>query len=378
MAFFARPNLDNLQFKQLPGGEPLTLSGQTQIATTSGLTLTDGAGGNIPITATGATQLDVLTYKDGVISLEPSSASGGQNYSGATPSSCEVGGMVVDTILTGRTLSSILEEILVPTLDPVLSNPTISSFVIAPTTLLYEVGCSIAIGQTTVLNPGSINPQYTSASSCRSNGADYYRYGNKGIYSCVAAVPPTAPSDSTPFGTICITSGNNQLSSQIYYLCGVQPKDSSGGDYSTPLVSGCTAASTKNICGIYPWYWGTDSVAPDVSTSGCTQCLIDSYDGKCIGSSVNNITVDNFNVTGEYIWFAIPTGNTKANWQGANNVSNNGVIPGGLFPVPTSMLITSPDSCWGPTASPPTPLQGYEIYVSNYATAINYGMTFSN
>ena len=53
MTFFARPNLDDIQFKQLTGST-LTLSGQTRIIETNGLTLSDGAGSNIVITAKNA------------------------------------------------------------------------------------------------------------------------------------------------------------------------------------------------------------------------------------------------------------------------------------------------------------------------------------
>ena len=370
MTFFARPNLDNIQFEQLKDST-LTLSGQTQIATTSGLTLIGDGGIHIPIIATGATNNYVLTYDstDQAIRLKESSASGGSTvytYSGDT--TCAVGGLPVGQNLFNDPLVDIIHCMVSPTLNPVLTNPSICSFVLSPTTLVYEVGCSVAIGQTTVFNAGCICPQYSSASSCRSNGTAYYQYGKKGVFSCVA---PLTPSDSTSFGTVCITPGTNQLSSQIYYQCGVQPKDSSGADYSTPLVSGCTAASTKNICGIYPWYWGTGSTAPDVSTSGCTQCLIDSYTCKSCASSVGTITVDNFGVTGKYIWFATPyASTTKTCWQGANNVSNNGVIPGPLFPAPVSWCVDSCSGCWSGIC--------YKVYVSNYATDINYGMTFCN
>jgi hypothetical protein len=86
---------------------------------------------------------------------------------------------------------------------------------------------------------------------------------------------------------------------------------------------------------------------------------------------MGNILVDNFNVSGKYIWFAIPyTSTSKTSWQGCNNPSNNGVIPGGLFPVACCMNIVSPESCWGTIC--------YKIYVSNYATSVNYGMAFSN
>ena len=92
MGFFARPRLSNEQFVQ-HADDVLTLTGQTQIATATGLTLTDGSGNNIPVTASGASaDFDVLTYCQGVISLKPSAASGGTNiYDCASPSTCTVG-----------------------------------------------------------------------------------------------------------------------------------------------------------------------------------------------------------------------------------------------------------------------------------------------
>lgn len=80
MTFFARPNLSDLQFKQdVDSG--LSLSGVTKIKNWSGLTISDGADGDIIITASGASAINteghVLTYMDGLISLKPSSTSGG-------------------------------------------------------------------------------------------------------------------------------------------------------------------------------------------------------------------------------------------------------------------------------------------------------------
>lgn len=79
-AFFSRPTLDDIQFKQTPDAT-LSLSGLTKIRASSGLTLSDGAGGDVLITASGAssgtTEGYVLTYMNGLISLQPSSASGG-------------------------------------------------------------------------------------------------------------------------------------------------------------------------------------------------------------------------------------------------------------------------------------------------------------
>ena len=370
MGFFARPNLENLQFKQLEGSV-LTLSGQTQIATTTGLTLATGTtGGGIIITASGASNnFDVLTYCNGVISLQTPTASGGSGiYDCSSPTTCAVGGLSADTAIYGSGITTILECILVPTLDPTLTNPSISSFTISPTTLLYEVGAVSNVTGTTVFNAGCICPQYTALSDCRSNGVTGYCYSNFGVCEYNTCSLPTGIHS---FGANTIGLGNNTISSSIHYCDGVQPKDSSGDDYNSPLSSGYTSSSSKTISGIYPWFWGTGTTAPDVSTSGCTQCLIDSYTCKCVACSTGTIIVSNFGVTGKYIWFATPyASSSKTCWQGANNPSNNGVIPGALFPAITSWNVISPESCWGSTS--------YKIYVSGYATDISYGMTFYN
>jgi len=379
MGFFARPRLSNEQFVQHTD-DILTLTGQTQIATATGLTLTDGAGGNIPVTASGASaDFDVLTYCQGVISLKPSAASGGTNiYDLASPTTVTVGGLPDNSPISGLTVNCILKDILVPTLDPVLTNPSLSSFTILPSSLSYEVGTSISVTGTTVFNAGCINPQYTAASDCRSCGVSGYSYSNYGIPVFVTC---GLPSHVYCFGAHVITSPNNTISSTINYSGGTQPKDSSGANYSTPLAAGNTSTASKIIQGIYPWYWGGSIAAPDISTSGCTQCLIDSYDGKCVASSTGSIIVNNYNVTGKYIWFAIPYASaSKTSWQGCNNPSNNGVIPGGLFPAATSWCVGSPENCWGTPTSPvghTTPIC-YKVYVSNYATNINYGMRFCN
>jgi hypothetical protein len=63
MGFFARPNIDNIQFKQL-AGTTLTLSGTTQIATSGGLELIDVATSTyIPIKISVATSYTGTTQK---------------------------------------------------------------------------------------------------------------------------------------------------------------------------------------------------------------------------------------------------------------------------------------------------------------------------
>jgi len=125
MTFFSRPNLSNIEFKQI-SGSTITLSGQTQIASTSGLSLTDGLGGYVPIIATGGTNYDVLTYCNGKITLLPTSGGGSGVYSGASPTTCTVGGLTSGSPIVGCSISKILETILVPAI-PLSSSLSIAS-----------------------------------------------------------------------------------------------------------------------------------------------------------------------------------------------------------------------------------------------------------
>jgi len=383
MAFFARPLLDNTQFKQLVNSE-LTLSGQTQIATVSGLTLTDGIGGYVPIIATGGSNNYVLTYDDSgvspVIRLKEATASGGTGvYDCASPTTCTVGGLPAGTTIYNCPINDILQCILVPTLNPTLTNPSISSFTINPTPLVYEVGSTPTISGIVNFNAGCINPQYTSACDKRSNGTQCYDYLVKGIpYTCVT----NSISNTYPFGTVNIDAGNNVISATVYYCSGVQPKDSAGNNYCTPLSAGATSPSQKTICGLYPWFWGIESsggAAAGVNrpTSACIQSLITGGTAcKCVGNSSGTLYV-NFNSTADdYLWFAIPNASTnKCVWYetALNNGAIGGVVSvgGNLFPNYEPVYnVCSSSPIWGS--------QTYKVYVSNYQSASNTLMELRN
>ncbi len=372
MSFFSRPELSNIQFKQLEGSE-LTLSGQTQIATTTGLTLMDGIGGYIPIVATGASNNYVLTYdgSENIIKLKESSASGGTGiYDCASPTTCTVGGLLEGTPIYNCCVNDILQCILVPTLYPTLTDPTISSFIINPSNIIYEMGSTPTISGITCFNAGCINPQYTSASDCRSNGTRCYSYLVKGLpYECIT----NSSNNIYSFGTINIDSPNNLLSATVFYCDGVQPYDSSGAPYSSPLSGGSTSPSQINIFGLYPWYWGIESSGGEASgvnrpSSECIKSLITGGTAnKCVANSNETLCI-NFNSTSDdYLWFATPSASTtKTCWY--ESALNNGQIGGSITPggnlFPDHLLeseICSPSPAWGG--------QTYKIYVSNYQSA---------
>lgn len=122
MSFFSRPSLIDLQFKQEPGSDSiLSLSGQTRFKTWSGLTISDGAGTDILVTASGAssatTEGYVLTYMNGCISLQPSSSSGG-TFQFNTHRATTRSGIPVVTVSGACTVNNFLEGYFFPAVAP--------------------------------------------------------------------------------------------------------------------------------------------------------------------------------------------------------------------------------------------------------------------
>lgn len=372
MSFFARPNLDNEQFKQL-AGTTLSLSGQTNIMTVTGLTLADGAGKQVIITVENASAHvgDVMTFTCvggiGKVELLPSGSAGDIIYNKKSPTTCTVGGLTCGSPISGCTITDILEKILVPSLNPTLS-PNSYSFTLSPSVSQYEVGTKISLSAIGTYNRGSVSPVYCGGTSYRTGLPSAYNYTTFGI---TCTDPSTSLSKTTTLvSNYSVVEGNNLVSGYVSYSAGDYAKDSEGNNYGTC----CPACGTfpnpavqKTITGILPWFWGKSATVPVIG-----QALINSGN-KCVAVSSDSIMVDNYNATGEYIWFAIPycASWTKTKWQGANSAENKGTIPaaGGLFQsAPSTAIINSPSSCWNGKT--------YQFYVSSYPTSVNYGMTY--
>jgi hypothetical protein len=366
MPFFARPNLDNEQFKQIQG-TTLTLSGQTQIATVSGFTLTDGTGNNIPVIATGGTNYDVLTYLNGKILLEPVSGITGNAYSGNSPTTCTVGGLISGTSINGCSISCIIQDMVAPPLNPTITSPSIG-FTISPSNILYEVGSTISVTGCTVFDRGCITPAYCGTCSKRSGSAVCYEYNVWGVPTCTVS---SLPNNSTSFTPYQAAPGSvNTLTSRTWYSSGCTPAyNSQGSEYSAALSSGCTPTSTITITGIYPYYYGkvaSGNVAAGLNRPSATAALITG--GTKVVCSSNNTICLNFNSTSDdYIWFATPAASiTKTCWY--VDSANNGIISGGttvggnLFPAPVTVNGVA-NVCWSG--------QSYKLYISNYQTTSN-------
>jgi len=369
MTFFARPNLDSLQFQQL-SGTTLTLDGQTIITSVSGLSLT-GDGGSIPIIVTGETNGYVLTYSStkNQIELAQSSASGSSTiYNCTSPTTCTVGGLNSLTSITGCDLSRVLELILAPTLAPtcVANSNTLS---LTPSGTLFEAGCQIAFTACGTYSQGSVVPAYCGGPSVRTGLPSTYNYTDIGGVIC--NVSSSSLTNSVALASRAVQIGNNVVYGNVSYLTGDYPKKSDG----TIIGMTCCAAGTTSpskqitITGVYPYFWGSTGTTPTIGqaliNNACTAGNV------CIGHSTGDTIVTNYNTTGNYIWLAIPaTSTAKTKWIAGNFSSNTGTISGDLFSAATTAAIDSPSSCWSSV--------NYCFYVSNYPTSINYSMTFKN
>ncbi len=257
MPFFARPNLDDIQFKQLTG-TTLTLSGETRIANpVGGLAFVDEFGRTIPVVVTGASGQDVLTYVSGSSGVcltlsQPTSGASTGVYLCKSPTTCTVGGLPTGSPIYNCPIDYILERILVPTIQPTKVEPSatfsLSCFPSAPTGY-YEIGTSISVTGSSTFSRGCAMPWYDSGGTCI--GASTPRSGLPFAY-CYTF--PTAVSIScsglnyTHVFTTHNIVGNETYTNKVFYLSGQTILNSAGS--GATFTTTCTCPSgviSRNI-----------------------------------------------------------------------------------------------------------------------------------
>lgn len=363
MAFQTKQLLNNGHFLQTTGST-LTLSGVTVVSGEIGYF-------SPSVTISEDTQFTHKKYVDDALAgITGGTAS--LYYTGATPAAVTVGGITIGTQLTGKTYTQLFEELLVPTLNPTLTNPSITSFSQNLSTT-QEVGTVVTPTFTTNFSRGSISPQYTSASAFRSGAPNLYRYNGSGNARTVASTSTSNVSAAT--GSTTLVAGANSWTVNVRYDAGVQPKNSSGGNFGSPLASGTTSNSTATITGIYPYFYGkvASGGAPSGSNRPTANNALVTGGTKVVASSTGTISITFAASSDDYIWFAIPTASTdKTVWF--VNALNTGTIggsvsPGGnLFPNEDTVSVTT--VLWAGIS--------YRVYISNYQSATSGAMEMRN
>lgn len=210
----------------------------------------------------------IFQYR-GIINISGITSSGQEIiYTGSTPASINLGGITIGYQLTGKTANQILENLLVPTLNPTLTAPSITSFTQSLSTT-QEVGVSVTPSFTTNFSRGSKVPQYSSVDAFRSGLPTAYEYSGSGN---LRNVPSSSTSNtSAATGATTLIEGTNTWSVFVKYDIGTQPKNSAGGDFSTPLASGSTSTSNVSITGRFLRFFGSTVANP--TNSATTRAL---------------------------------------------------------------------------------------------------------
>jgi hypothetical protein len=271
--------IDSTYNPTLVAGTNITLN---SVTTPSGTTITVNAAGGgsgvvTSLTTTGTSGAATLNTSTGVLNI-PIYGGGVGSYTNATPTPQPFPGnspfdnIVAGTTFTNQTFEEMMNAMLYPTLNPTLTNPS-STFTLSQAGF-REINETTALNFSSTFNQGSINPQYTSASNKRSGLPNTYNYTGTGV----SSNPSTSLSDSETVASYTVLAGAQNWTGSVSFDAGVQPKDSVGGDFDSPLPAGTTAAITRTITGVYPVFATTSSLG--VMTKQSLQAM------------TTNITVD--------------------------------------------------------------------------------------
>lgn len=146
----------------------------------------------------------------------------------------------------GTSLETLFRDLLEPTLFPTLTNPSAS--MTATGAKLLEKGATLATTFTIAFNRGSINPQYSAESKYRSGEAVSYSL-NGGT-----------AQDGNTFN-VTVTEAQKTYQGTVNYAQGVQPKDSKGKNYQSPLPAGSVNTGTISYEFVDALWANTSSIA---------------------------------------------------------------------------------------------------------------------
>lgn len=342
MPFKTRPFLGNNAFQQ-SDDEILNLSGTTDF---KGILKSKGIEIDATVTDSVLQEGQPLVFDGSKISLQPLSGSSGI-YNGASPSTISLGGVSSGTVLTGRTIESIIQELLV-----VYQNPSFTSFSIAGFQSTYEVG-----------NPASFSGNQTFNWNTSQSGN----------------VEPNSIVITDVTNSTTLASGLSNDSTESLGIGTIQNTTPISQTWRISASNTQSSGFQRNygISSLYPWFYGTvasgGAAGGDNRPTASQQLLTNST--KVLGSSNGTITA-NFGATSDdYLWFAIPSSSTlKQGWKltelNKNNIGGAVTAGGNLFPDPVSISINSPSAYWGGIQ--------YDFYISNYQNPTSSTMSITN
>ena len=254
--------IDSTYNPVLVAGTNVTLN---SVTTPSGTIITvnaQGGGSGVVTSLTTTGTSGAATLNAGVLNI-PVYGGGIGSYTNLTPTPQAFPGnspfdnIPASSTFNNQTFEEMMNAMLYPTLDPTLTPPS-ATLSISPSASFQEIGANVPITLSATFNQGSINPQYTSASNKRSGLPNTYNFNGTGVSPILSSSlgPVTATT-----GAYTILVGSNTWTNSVSFDIGVQPKDSTGGDFGSPLGPGTSSTISKTITGVFPVFATTSSIS---------------------------------------------------------------------------------------------------------------------
>ncbi len=257
---------------------------------------------------------------------------------------------VGDTFPSGLTLSQAFEMLLTDTFYPTFVAP---SFSLSQNSGLREAGEDINLTLTGTFNRGQIRGAVVSG-TWNPNAIQNPRAGLPSSYDIDGTTYTTsALSQNKIISNFIVPNGTSNFTASVNYTEGLQPKDSSGADYSTHLSSGSLNASTS-VTGYLRRFAGSVASVP-VNGADVRSSLL----GTSVINTANNFTF-NTGTTNKTFVIAIPS--NKSLVSVTNTGTNENLLSGFVL----SDITTVPDASG--TNRP------YKVYIMTNAIpfSINY------
>ena len=265
-----------------------------------------------------------------------------------------------DIVQSGTNIQELVERLLTKIFYPTFINP---SFSISNNAGTNEVGSSVTFNLIFSFDRGQIVGNLSSG-IWNPSLFQNYRAGVASSYT----LNGVTQSGNTLSVTTTVLNGINSFYGTVSYLNGVQPLDSKGNNYSSPLLGGTSPSQVTSFNGIYPFFYYKSS--SPITYSSMKIAIENGAATKVVLPSTGTLNIS-FNANGEYIAFAYPSSSiTKTIWY--VNALNSGGIGGStnLFNSAVVQSINSPTSLWSNI--------NFKIHISNFPTTTSGVMELRN
>lgn len=159
--------------------------------------------------------------------------------------------------LSGKTIIELLDKILFPTTYPSRNSPT-NNLLLSPnyTNNLFEIDYSSGTTINLILTDSYTQNQGGSVIT-------YNFYGDS-----ISGVHSQSSPNTYSFTLTATTATTYNFYGTVTYTAGTQQYDSTGSPYLTPIPSGTTSPSQKQLEGVYPIYWTKTNVNSSPTSDG--------------------------------------------------------------------------------------------------------------